>query len=165
MKTLVSFCSPSESLRCTGSMLQGCMNDHCAKLSTWVSERSPFCALQQYYRGKGKWEYMPVVGFAKAFDQTDMAQHTRGTLAQPYEAPNPKCDEALIQYKYALSGEFLPLTLLHRWHYAKSCSFMLMGSYLTRVLPLCLHYHFQVRPVLTENCCCCASMLMLNLCC
>lgn len=51
-----------------------------------------------------------MVGFAKAFDQTDMAQRTRGTLAQPYEAPNPKCEEALIQYKYALSGEFLPLT-------------------------------------------------------
>ena len=46
-----------------------------------------------------------MVGFAKAFDQTEMAQRTRGTLAQPYEAPNPKCEEALIQYKYALNGE------------------------------------------------------------
>lgn len=48
---------------------------------------------------------MPVVGFAKAFDQTEMAKTTRGSLAQPYEAPNPKCEEALITYKYALSGE------------------------------------------------------------
>ncbi|KAL3160198.1 hypothetical protein ABBQ32_010959 [Trebouxia sp. C0010 RCD-2024] len=63
---------------------------------------------KQYYRGKGKWEYMPVVGFAKAFDQTEMAQGTRGALAQPYQAPNPKCEEALIQHKYALNG-------LQRW--------------------------------------------------
>ena len=62
------------------------------------------CAVQQYYRGKDKWEYMPVVGFAKAFDQTEMAKRTRGTLAQPYEAPNPKCEQALVQYKYALNG-------------------------------------------------------------
>ena len=65
----------------------------------------PYWVLQQYYRGKGKWEYMPVVGFAKAFDQTEMAQATRGALAQPYQAPNPKCEEALIQHKYALNGE------------------------------------------------------------
>ncbi|KAL0051690.1 hypothetical protein WJX82_000289 [Trebouxia sp. C0006] len=58
----------------------------------------------QYYRGKGKWEYMPVIGFAKAFDQTEMAKTTRGSLAQPYQAPNPKCEEALITYKYALNG-------------------------------------------------------------
>ena len=63
------------------------------------------CLLQQYYRGKGKWEYMPVVGFAKAFDQTEMAKTTRGSLAQPYQAPNPKCEEALITYKYALNGK------------------------------------------------------------
>ena len=79
----------------------------------WSSERCYRCVLQQYYRGKEKWEYMPVVGFAKAFDQTEMAQRTRGTLAQPYEAPNPKCEEALIQYKYALSGEHHSMTLLH----------------------------------------------------
>ena len=46
-----------------------------------------------------------MVGFAKAFDQTEMAKRTKGTLAQPYEAPNPKCEDALIQYKYALNGE------------------------------------------------------------
>lgn len=73
--------------------------------STWGSECPHHCMLQQYYRGKGKWEYMPVVGFAKAFDQTDMAQRTRGALAQPYQAPNPKCEEALMQYKYPLNGE------------------------------------------------------------
>lgn len=53
-----------------------------------------------------------MVGFAKAFDQTEMAQRTRGTLAQPYEAPNPKCEQALIQHKYALNGEYQSLALL-----------------------------------------------------
>lgn len=71
-----------------------------------VPECCHHCVLQQYYKGKDQWEYMPVVGFAKAFDQTGLAQRTGGTLAQPYEAPNPKCEEALIQYKYALSGEY-----------------------------------------------------------
>lgn len=71
------------------------------------------CMLQQYYRGKGKWEYMPVVGFAKAFDQTEMAQGTRGALAQPYQAPNPKCEEALIQHKYALNGEIFTSMTCH----------------------------------------------------
>jgi len=61
--------------------------------------------VQQYYRGKGKWEYMPVAAFAKAFQQTQIAQKTRGDLAQPYQAPNPKCEEALIQHRYALNGE------------------------------------------------------------
>ncbi len=70
------------------------------------------CLLQQYYRGKGKWEYMPVVGFAKAFDQTEMAKTTRGSLAQPYQAPNPKCEEALITYKYALNGKRLTVNVL-----------------------------------------------------
>ena len=70
------------------------------------------CLLQQYYRGKGKWEYMPVVGFAKAFDQTEMAKTTRGSLAQPYQAPNPKCEEALITYKYALNGKSLTVHVL-----------------------------------------------------
>lgn len=71
-------------------------------------------ALQQYYKGQKKWEYLPVVGFAKAFDQTEMAKRTRGALAQPFEAPNPKCEEALIKYKYALNGErLLPWIALH----------------------------------------------------
>ena len=61
--------------------------------------------LQQYYRGKGRWEYMPVAGFSKAFQQTHMAQRARGDLAQPYEAPNPECLEALIQHTYALNGK------------------------------------------------------------
>lgn len=69
--------------------------------------------LQQYYKGKGKWEYMPVAGFAIAFHQTQMAQRTRGELAQPYQAPNPKCDEALVQHTYALNGaSIVPLMLL-----------------------------------------------------
>ena len=46
--------------------------------------------MQQYYKGKGKWEYMPVAGFTKAFQQTHLAQKARGQLAQPYEAPNAK---------------------------------------------------------------------------
>ena len=63
--------------------------------------------VQQYYRGKSKWEYMPVAAFAKAFQQTQIAQKTRGDLAQPYQAPNPKCEEALIQHRYALNGEMM----------------------------------------------------------
>ncbi|DBA84895.1 TPA: transcription factor [Trebouxia sp. C0004] len=59
---------------------------------------------KQYYRGKGKWEYMPVAAFAKAFQQTQIAQKTRGDLAQPYQAHNAKCEEALIQHRYALNG-------------------------------------------------------------
>ena len=81
----------------------------------WHAEQcsdASFLLLQQYYRGKGKWEYMPVVGFAKAFDQTEMAKTTRGSLAQPYQAPNPKCEEALITYKYALNGESLTVHIL-----------------------------------------------------
>ena len=81
-------------------------------------------ALQQYYKCKDKWEYMPVVGFAKAFDQTEMAKRTRGTLAQPYEAPNPKCEDALIQYKYALNGEplfFLEISLTCKEFSLVSC--------------------------------------------
>ena len=67
-----------------------------------------------------------MVGFARAFDQTDMAKRNRGTLAQPYEAPNPKCEEALIKYKYALSGEFA-ITLCAFWrcwgaHTLSSCA-------------------------------------------
>ena len=73
------------------------------------------CLLQQYYRGKGKWEYMPVVGFAKAFDRTEMAKTTRGSLAQPYQAPNPKCEEALITYKYALNGKSLTVHNFGSW--------------------------------------------------
>lgn len=61
--------------------------------------------MQQYYKGKRKWEYMPVAGFAKAFQQTHLAQRARGQLAQPYEAPNAKCSEALAQHRYALNGQ------------------------------------------------------------
>lgn len=61
--------------------------------------------MQQYYKGKGKkWEYMPVVGFAKAFQETEIAKKARGALQQPYQAPNPKCEEILIKHKYALNG-------------------------------------------------------------
>ena len=65
--------------------------------------------MQQYYKGKGKWEYMPVAGFTKAFQQTHLAQSAWGQLAQPYEAPNAKCMEALAQHRYALNGEQSPL--------------------------------------------------------
>ena len=60
--------------------------------------------MQQYYKGKSKWEYQPVAGFTKAFQQTHMAQQAAAQLAQPYVAPNPKCNEALIQHRYALNG-------------------------------------------------------------
>ncbi len=91
--------------------------------------------MQQYYKGKGKWEYMPVVGFAKAFDQTEMAKTTRGALAQPYQAPNPKCEEALIQYKYALNGEWVLLvTSALRSH----CAIVHKPIGLTHALPVML---------------------------
>ena len=60
--------------------------------------------LQQYYRGQSKWEYVPVAGFSKAFRETEMAKKMRGSLQQPYQAPNPKCEEALIKDSYALNG-------------------------------------------------------------
>lgn len=61
--------------------------------------------LQQYYKGKDKkWEYMPVVGFAKAFQETQIAKKARAGLQQPYKPSNPKCDEILIKDKYALNG-------------------------------------------------------------
>ena len=111
-----------------------------------------------------------MVGFAKAFDQTDMAQRTRGTLAQPYEAPNPKCEEALIQYKYALSGELLLLTVLHGMamqHQAISLlvgSCLLAGSYSTLCHLVGLHFHFHVMPAFTEKYLCAhAESLLLNL--
>ena len=66
--------------------------------------------MQQYYKGKGSWEYMPVAAFARAFQQTQIAQRMRGALAQPYQAPNPKCDEALVQHKYSLNGWSLLLS-------------------------------------------------------
>ena len=53
---------------------------------------------------------MPVAAFAKAFQQTQIAQKTWGDLAQPYQAPNPKCEEALIQHRYALNGEMMGQT-------------------------------------------------------
>ena len=66
----------------------------------------PVC-LQQYFRGKRKWEYMPVAGFAKAFRQTEMAQGYLGELAQPYVAPNDKCDALMTTKTYALTGRFV----------------------------------------------------------
>lgn len=48
---------------------------------------------------------MPVAGFAKAFRQTSMAKGYQGVLAQPYVAPNPKCDALLVNKTYALSGK------------------------------------------------------------
>ena len=50
---------------------------------------------------------MPVAGFTKAFQQTHMAQRTCEELAQPYEAPNAKCQQALIQHRYALNGQLV----------------------------------------------------------
>lgn len=47
---------------------------------------------------------MPVAGFAKAFQQTQMAKEAQGSLAQPYVAHNTKCEEALVTQTYALTG-------------------------------------------------------------
>ena len=66
--------------------------------------------LQQYWNtDKGEYKYVPVTAFADAFQQTATAQRNMQYLDEPYVAPNPKCDEALITHKYALSGEYLVL--------------------------------------------------------
>ncbi|DBB15923.1 TPA: hypothetical protein ACH3X3_003297 [Trebouxia sp. C0006] len=58
---------------------------------------------QQYWSSdKGKYKYVPVTAFADAFQQTAIAQRNMQYLEEPYVAPNPKCDEALITRKYAL---------------------------------------------------------------
>ena len=50
---------------------------------------------------------MPVAGFAKAFRQTEMAKGHLGELAQPYIAPNDKCDALMTTKTYALTGRFV----------------------------------------------------------
>lgn len=62
-------------------------------------------ALQQYYKGKNEYKYIPVAAFAEAFQKTDIAKKSREYLEQPYKAPNKKCEEALITHHYALSCE------------------------------------------------------------
>ena len=63
--------------------------------------------LQQYWSSdKGEYKYVPVTAFADAFQQTAIAQRNMQYLEEPYVAPNPKCDEALITRKYALPGEW-----------------------------------------------------------
>ena len=52
---------------------------------------------------------MPVAGFAKAFRQTEMAKGYLGELAQPYVAPNGKCDALMTTKTYALTGRFVNL--------------------------------------------------------
>ncbi|DBB02982.1 TPA: hypothetical protein ACH3X1_013571 [Trebouxia sp. C0004] len=60
---------------------------------------------QQYWNtDKGEYKYVPVTAFADAFQQTATAQRNMQYLDEPYVAPNPKCDEALITHKYALSA-------------------------------------------------------------
>lgn len=54
-----------------------------------------------------------MAGFTKAFQQTHMAQQDASQLAQPYVAPNPKCNEALIQHRYALTGNQSHRALSH----------------------------------------------------
>lgn len=62
-------------------------------------------AVQQYYKGKNKHKYIPVAAFADAFQKTGTAKRSREYLEQPYQAPNKKCEEALITHHYALSCE------------------------------------------------------------
>lgn len=70
---------------------------------------------------------MPVVGFAKAFQQTHIAQKARAGLQQPYEAPNPKCDEVLIKHKYALNGMQLALAVYFKLSYLFMHSTLVSG--------------------------------------
>lgn len=63
------------------------------------------CAVQQYFKGKSKHKYVPVAAFADAFQKTKIAKRGREYLEQPYQAPNKKCDEALIKHHYALTCE------------------------------------------------------------
>lgn len=62
-------------------------------------------AVQQYYKGKNKHKYVPVAAFADAFQKTEIAKQGREYLEQPYQAPNKKCEEALITHHYALTCE------------------------------------------------------------
>jgi len=60
-------------------------------------------AVQQYFKGKGKYQYIPVVTFADNFQKTDIAKQQMQYLEEPYKAPNKKCEEALITHHYALN--------------------------------------------------------------
>lgn len=61
--------------------------------------------LQQYWVGKGQHNYIPVAEFSEAFKQTQTYQASMAALQQPYAAPNPKCNDALIKHTYALPCE------------------------------------------------------------
>ncbi|KAL3141609.1 hypothetical protein ABBQ32_004850 [Trebouxia sp. C0010 RCD-2024] len=125
-------------------------------VSDFLQEVTSVKDQKQYYRGKCKWEYMPVAGFAKAFQQTHLAQKARGQLAQPYEAPNAKCTEALAQHRYALDG-------LQRWKALMTREFTLIKrtmimykakSFQIFVLGLCaatLFLRTHVRPVSPQD--------------
>ena len=69
----------------------------------WTSD--VLSAVQQYYKGKNKYKYIPVAAFADAFQKTEIAKQGREYLEQPYQAPNKKCEEALITHHYALTCE------------------------------------------------------------
>ncbi|DBA79271.1 TPA: hypothetical protein ACH3X2_007820 [Trebouxia sp. C0005] len=58
---------------------------------------------KQYFKGKGKYQYIPVATFADNFQKTDIAKQQMQYLEEPYKAPNKKCEEALITHHYALS--------------------------------------------------------------
>ena len=62
-------------------------------------------SLQQYYKGDAKYQYIPVATFADNFQKTSIAKQGREYLEQPYQAPNKKCEEALITHHYALTCE------------------------------------------------------------
>ena len=70
--------------------------------------------MQQYYRGTNEYKYIPVAAFAEAFQQTEIAKRSREYLAQPYQAPNKKCEEALITHHYALTCEYTSLPFMYK---------------------------------------------------
>ena len=73
--------------------------------------------LQQYFKGKAKYQYIPVATFADNFKKTDIAKQQMQYLEQPYKAPNKKCEEALITHHYALSCRLsMLLYTLHKQH-------------------------------------------------
>ena len=85
--------------------------------------------VQQYYRGEGKYRYIPVAAFAEAFQKTDIAQQSWEYLEQPYQAPNKKCQEALITHRYALTCKLTSVLVIccRSWFPSKSLAQLLAG--------------------------------------
>ena len=73
-----------------------------------------FVAVQQYFKGNGKYQYITVATFADNFQKTYIAKQQMQYLEEPYKAPNKKCEEALITHHYALNCMSSSLCLVAR---------------------------------------------------